>query len=268
VRLLHDVYHLKTEITTRRNVLHKNYNYLITVPAQPELVPALRDMGIITTHGLELGINPDLVSTPDGLAAFLRGAFMAGGFISNPRQDFHFELNCGHEALANGLVALLLCAEIQARTVQRRDSWVVYLKGAEQIVDFLALVGAHLAVLAIENVRVTKSIRNDENRRVNAEIANQTKSIEASLEQVRNIQLLIDHCGLDALPPALRELASLRLAHPDVSLRELGELAKPPLTKSAVYHRVRRIEAIASDYIVQHEKDLAGAYSRKADAQR
>jgi DNA-binding protein WhiA len=249
VSLLHDVYHLKTEITTRRNVLHKNYNYLITVPSQPDLVPSLKDLGILSARGLELGINPDLVATPQGLAAFLRGAFMAGGFISNPRQDFHFELNVGHEALANGLVALLMVTDIQARTVERRDSWVVYLKGAEQIVDFLALVGAHRAVLAIENVRVTKSIRNDENRRVNAEIANQTKTIEASLEQVRNIQLLIDRCGLDSLPPALRELAALRLAHPDVSLRELGELAKPPLTKSAVYHRVRRIEAIAKDYL-------------------
>jgi DNA-binding protein WhiA len=104
-------------------------------------------------------------------------------------------------------------------------------------------------MLAMENVRVTKSVRNDVNRRLNAEMANQAKSIDASLEQVRDIRLLVERCGIESLPPALQEFARLRLSHPDVSLRELGELATPPLSKSAVYHRVRRIEAIAQDYL-------------------
>jgi len=253
VRLLHGIYHLKTEITTRRSVLHKTYNYLITVPAQLGLEDAIRDMGILGASGLELGINPRLVQRPCCAASYLRGAFLGGGFISNPRRDFHFELTCGHEALANGLVALLTRATIPARTQRRRNAYIVYLKGAEPILDFLALVGAHRSVLAMENVRVTKSIRNDENRRVNAEIANQAKSIEASLEQVRNIHLLIGRRGIESLPPALQELALLRLSHPDVSLRELGELATPPLSKSAVYHRVRRIEAIAEEYLTKEE---------------
>ncbi|MDR2672899.1 MAG: DNA-binding protein WhiA [Coriobacteriales bacterium] len=245
VRLLHDVYHLKTEITTRRSVLHKTYNYLITVPAQVGLKEALLDMGILSASGIELGIVPRLVTEQCCLVSYLRGAFLGGGFIANPRRDFHFELTCGHEALANGLVALLAQNSIMAKASERRGTWIVYIKGAEPILDFLALVGAHRAVLAIQDVRVTKSIRNDENRRVNAEMANQAKSVEASLAQVRNIQLLIDRFGLDSLPKALQELAMLRLSHPDVSLRELGELAKPPLSKSAVYHRVRRIDEFA-----------------------
>lgn len=254
VRLLHTLYRLKTEVTTRRSMLHKTYNYLITVPAQIGLEEAIRDLGIITIDGLEMGINARLVEKPCCVASYLRGAFLGGGFIANPRSKFHFELACGHEALANGLVALLAGSNIPARAVQRRNSWIVYLKGAEPIVDFLALVGAHRCVLAVENVRVTKSIRNDENRRVNAEMANQAKSIEASLVQVRNIRLLIEKRGIDSLPPALRELATLRLAHPDVSLRELGELAKPPLSKSAVYHRVRRIDEIARAFAEENEK--------------
>ncbi len=249
VRLLHDVYHLKTEITTRRSTLHKTYNYLITVPAQHGLEEAIRDMGIISDSGLELGIDPDLVRKPCCAASYLRGAFLGGGFIADPRGDFHFELTCGHEMLANGLVALLAQASIPARTQKRRGAWIVYLKGAEPILDFLALVGAHKGVLTMENIRVTKSVRNDVNRRLNAEIANQAKSIEASLEQVRAIRLLIEKRGIDSLPPALQELALLRLSHPDVSLRELGEFAEPPLSKSAVYHRVRRIEAIAREYL-------------------
>jgi len=189
------------------------------------------------------------------MAAYLRGAFLGGGFIANPKSNFHFELACDHEALANGLVALLTGNGIAARAVQRRSAWIVYLKGAEPIIDFLALTGAHRSLLAVENVRVTKSIRNDENRRVNAEMANQAKSIEASLTQVRNIRLLIEKRGIDSLPPALQELATLRLAHPDVSLKELGELAKPPLSKSAVYHRVRRIDEIARSFSEEEDYD-------------
>jgi DNA-binding protein WhiA len=249
VRLLHDVYHLKTEITTRRSVLHKTYNYLITVPAQLKLEDAIRDMGILSDSGLELGIDPNLVKRSCCAASYLRGAFLGGGFISNPQGDFHFELSCEHETLANGLVALLTKSGIPARSVRRRNTWIVYLKGAEPILDFLALVGAHRSMLVMENVRVTKSVRNDVNRRLNAEMANQAKSIDAALEQVKAIRLLVEECGIESLPPALRELVMLRLSHPDVSLRELGELAQPPLTKSAVYHRVRRIEAIAREYL-------------------
>jgi DNA-binding protein WhiA len=248
IRLLHGVYHLKTEITTRRSVLHKTYNYLITIPTQLGLEEAMSDMGILSDSGLELGIDPDLVKEPCCVASYLRGAFLGGGFVSNPQGDFHFELACGHEALANGLVALLARAEIPSRSIRRRNSWLVYLKGAEPILDFLTFVGAHRSMLAMENVRVTKSLRNDVNRKLNAEMANQAKSIDAAMGQVKAIRLLVEKRGINSLPPALQTLALLRLSHPDASLRELGELASPPLTKSAVYHRVRRIEAIAREY--------------------
>ncbi|MDR2108069.1 MAG: DNA-binding protein WhiA [Coriobacteriales bacterium] len=249
VRLFHSLYRLKTEVTTRRSVLHKSYSYLITLPAQNGLEEAIRDLGILTNNGLEMGVAERLVERSGCLIAYLRGAFLGGGFIANPREDAHFELSCGHEAFARGLTALLALSGISARVAQRRSNWIVYIKGAEPILEFLALVGAHRAVLTMENTRVTKSIRNDENRLVNAELANQKKSIEASLAQVRDIQLCIDQQGIESFPPALRELAELRLAHPDVSLRELGELARPPLSKSAVYHRVRRIEQIARECV-------------------
>ncbi|HBT95561.1 MAG TPA: DNA-binding protein WhiA [Coriobacteriia bacterium] len=248
VRLLHGIYHLKTEITTRRSVLHKTYNYLITVPSQIGLEDALKNLGILSASGLEMGIYPHLVQKPCCAASYLRGVFLGGGFIANPQGDFHFELTCDHENLANDLVGLLLHMGIPSRSVSRRSAWIVYIKGAEPILDFLTLVGAHRSMLVMENVRVTKSVRNDVNRRLNAEMANQAKSIDAAMEQVKAIRLLVEKRGIDSLPPALQELALLRLSHPDVSLRELGELANPPLTKSAVYHRVRRIEAIADEY--------------------
>ncbi|MCL1879073.1 MAG: DNA-binding protein WhiA [Actinomycetia bacterium] len=262
VRLLHGVYQMKTEITTRRSSLHRTYSYLITVPAQIGLKQALNDLHVLSDDGLYRGIDPRLVDSQERLAAYLRGAFLGGGFISNPQGDFHFELACPDLGLANGLVALLLAIGITARSVMRRSSWVVYLKGTEPITDFLTFVGAVNSRLTVENVLVTKSLRNDVNRRLNAEMANQAKSIDASMDQVRAIRLLDERQGLDKLPPALRQLAELRCRHPQASLRELGELANPPLSKSAVYHRVRRIEALVRELAAADVEDSEDAEGR------
>lgn len=250
IRLMHSVFGLKTELSTRRSVLHKTYNYLITVPMQLRFPAALEGLGIIDDKSLvlERGITSEFVERDCCAAAYLRGAFLGGGFISDPRGDFHFELTCESEALAKDLAGLMGRFGIEARTTRRRNIYTTYLKGAERIVDFLALVGAHRSALAMENVRVVKAVRNDVNRAVNAEIANQTKATDAAASQIHDIHLIADNAGLDSLPPALRSLATLRLAHPELSLRELGELAEPPLSKSAVYHRVRRLEALASRY--------------------
>lgn len=246
IKLLHHIYGLKTELTVRRSVLHKTNNYLITVPSQPSLAEALRDLGILGEDGLMLTIDPAVVKRDCCAIAFLRGAFLGGGFVADPHGDFHFELTAESEEMAEGLAALMARFGIEARVAKRRGLFAVYLKGAEPIVTFLALVGAHRALLRTEDVRIVKSMRNDVNRLVNAEIANQAKTAEAALEQLAAIRTIAEARGLDSLPPALAELAALRLEHPEVSLRELGELADPPLTKSAVYHRVRRIEEIAA----------------------
>lgn len=248
IRLLHSVYNLTTELTVRRSVLHKTHNYLITVPTQIKLENALYDMGVLADKGLELGISPKLVKKPCCAASYLRGAFLGGGFISDPRGDFHFELSTEIEELAAGLTSLMQDYGIDARLTKRRNVYTVYLKGAERIVSFLALVHAHQSALAMENVRVVKSVRNDVNRRVNAEIANQTKATDAGFSQTKSIKLLIENKGVESLPAALQQIAILRLEHPDVSLRELGEIASPPLSKSAVYHRIRRIEELAAEY--------------------
>jgi DNA-binding protein WhiA len=247
IKLLHGVYGLKTELTVRRSVLHKTNNYLITVPSQPKLAGALRELGILGEQGLTLGIEPTLVKRECCAIAYLRGAFLGGGFVADPHGDFHFELTAESEQLAEDLVKLMSRFEIDARVAQRRGTYAVYLKGAEPIITFLALVGAHRALLRTEDVRIVKSVRNDVNRLVNAEIANQAKTVEAALGQIEAIELLEATRGLENLPPALRELAQLRVENPEVSLRELGELADPPLSKSAVYHRVRRIEELAEE---------------------
>lgn len=249
IKLLHGLYGLKTELTVRRSVLHKTNNYLITVPTQPKLGAALGELGVLGEGGLSLGIDSKLVKKDCCAISYLRGAFLGGGFVADPHGDFHFELTAETEQLAEDLVHLMGRFHVEARVAKRRGTYAVYLKGAEPIVTFLALVGAHRALLRTEDVRIIKSMRNDVNRLVNAEIANQQKTADAAMGQIEAIELLDSHVGFDNLPPALRELAELRIANPDVSLRELGELADPPLTKSAVYHRVRRIEELAEEIL-------------------
>ena len=248
IKLMHSLYGLKTELTVRRSVLHKTNNYLITVPSQPALPPALADLGILDeAGGLTSGVPASLVRRDCCAVSYLRGAFLGGGFVADPHGDFHFELTAETEEHARNLVSLMARFGIEARVTKRRGLYAVYLKGADPIVTFLALVGAHRALLRTEDVRILKSMRNDVNRLVNAETANVQKSAEAAIAQVEDIRYLADVHGLDWLPPALQELAQLRLDHPDVSIRELGEYATPPLSKSAVYHRIRRLEAMAAD---------------------
>ena len=248
IRLLHTLYSLKTDLTVRRSVLHKTPNYLIEVPAQPALAPALRDMGVLSAEeGLELGIKPELVSKQCCSAAYLRGAFLGSGFISNPKSDFHFEIIVESEDLALGLVDLMADKGISARVMQRRSSYMVYLKSGNAILEFLAFAGAHHAALVMEEERVVKSVRNDVNRQINAELANQQKASNAAVEQLFAIRRVLEHYGMENIPPALQDFIKLRVTYPDVSLKELGNRSNPPLSKSAVYHRVRRLEQMARE---------------------
>lgn len=247
IRLVHEIYNLKTELTVRRSVLHQTPNYLINVPVQPGLNEALEDLGILAGDGLEMGIKPELVAKQCCAASYLRGAFLGSGFVSNPRGDFHFEITVENEQLAQGLVDLLADKGVNARVQQRRNSYMVYLKSGEAILEFLAYAGAHHAAIVMEDARVVKSVRNDTNRLINAEIANQIKTANASFDQIYAMRIVLETYGADNLPPALREIIMLRAKHPDATLKELGEFANPPLSKSAVYHRVRRIEQMARE---------------------
>lgn len=180
-------------------------------------------------------------------AAYLRGAFLGSGFISNPRSDFHFEIMAETQELAEGLQALMALKGISARIMQRRSSFMVYLKSGEAIMEFLAYVGAHQAALFMEEQRVVKSLRNDVNRLINAEMANQQKTSKAAGAQIAVIREVLSAYGFEKLPPALQDFIRLRVQHPEASLKELGEMSDPPLSKSAINHRVRRLQQMAEE---------------------
>ena len=177
--------------------------------------------------------------------AFLRGAFLASGSISDPQKSYHFEIVCQKQSQAQLLQELYHTFELDAKIVQRKKYYIVYLKEGAQIVDALNVMGAYVALMNLENVRIFKEMRGSVNRIVNCETANINKVVGAACRQVEDIRYIQSKVGLEELPPALREMALIRLEYPDSSLKELGELCDPPVGKSGVNHRLRKLGEIA-----------------------
>lgn len=178
--------------------------------------------------------------------AYIRGAFLTRGSLAAPAREYHFEIVVDDAAYAHSLVATLEALGQEARMSRRKGAFVVYVKEAEGIVDVLSLMGAHQALLELENVRIVKGMRNRVNRLVNCETANVDKTVNAALEQIEAIRRIEKNLGLVKLPPALSALARARLEHPYASLRELGDLLTPKVSKSGVGHRMRRLMQIAA----------------------
>lgn len=173
--------------------------------------------------------------------AYLRGAFLASGSVSNPRKSYHFEIVCGTEEMAQYLQHLMTGFQMEAKIVRRKKSYVVYLKDGAGIVDMLNVMEAHVALMNLENVRILKEMRNSVNRQVNCETANINKTVHAAVRQLEDINYIKDTIGLDSLPENLQEVALARLKYPDAALKELGAALNPPVGKSGVNHRLRKL---------------------------
>ncbi|EUB32854.1 DNA-binding protein WhiA [Olsenella uli] len=248
IKLTHELFDLETPLTVRHSNLHKTRNYLIEIPEQDELEADLERLGILVAgRGLATGAPHDLLARPCCKRAFVRGAFMAGGFIADPRGDFHLEIAVTGEEFAHDIVDIARELGVEARLNRRRGSFAVYVKSFDDIVVLLRAMGATRSAMAVGNVRRMKSLKNDVNRRVNAEMANQARSTGAAADQLQLIAQAERGMGLRALPPALREFCLLRRANPELSLVALGALCDPPASKSAMYHRVLRLQALVGE---------------------
>lgn len=200
----------------------------------------------------ESGI-PILRDTVDGLLiqqgcckrAYIRGAFLAAGSISDPEKSYHFEIVCRTMEQAKQLQEIINSFEVDAKIVERKKHFVVYLKEGSQIVDILNVMEAHIALMNLENVRILKEMRNSVNRKVNCETANISKTVNAAVKQLEDIIYIRDTMGFETLPEGLREIAELRLEYPEAPLKELGTYLNPPVGKSGVNHRLRKISTIA-----------------------
>lgn len=183
--------------------------------------------------------------------AFLRGAYLCIGSMSNPGKSYHLEFDCVREEKAHLLQALIADFDIPARIALRKKYYVVYVKEGSAICDMLNIMGAHVSLMDFENQRIVKEVRNSVNRKVNCETANIKKTVNAAALQVRDIRLIEETCGFGELPETLREIAELRLEYQEATLQELGELLTPPVGKSGVNHRLRKLSLIAESIRAQ-----------------
>lgn len=179
--------------------------------------------------------------------AFIRGAFLASGSISDPNKSYHFEIVCRRMEQAKQLQELMADFDTDAKIVERKGHFVVYLKEGAQIVDMLNVMEAYVSLMNLENVRILKEMRNHVNRTVNCETANISKTVNAAVKQIEDIIKIRDNLGVDNLPAHLREMAQLRLEYPEAPLKELGQYLEPPVGKSGVNHRLRKLSAIAEE---------------------
>lgn len=223
----------------------------IVIEKKEDVLRVLQAVKLLNVDGIPSGAS----DVTDGLLvqkicckrAFIRGAFLMSGSMSDPKKSYHFEIVCDTRDQAEQLRGIMGEFISDAKVVQRKKYYIVYIKEGAQIVDILNVMGAHTALMDLENVRILKDMRNDVNRKVNCETANINKTVNAAVKQMEDIRYIQKQQGLGSLPENLYEMAQLRLEHPDAPLKELGEYLDPPVGKSGVNHRLRKISAIAED---------------------
>lgn len=250
--LLKEHFHIHSKLMVKKsNSLKKNNIYMVVIDEEMGVRELLKETGIFKEVDggitLDYRIDEKMVETDDEKRAYIRGAFLGGGSITNPEKNYHLEFVTHSEEYAHDLCELINSCGLNSKVIQRKNSFIVYIKEGEQIVDILNIMGAHSCLLELENIRIMKEMRNNVNRLVNCETANLSKTVNAAVRQVESIKLIQSKIGLKRLPQNLREIAELRLEYPDESLKELGEMLTPPVGKSGVNHRLRKIEKIAEE---------------------
>jgi len=251
-KLLKD--HLKIHgrlLVKKSGSLKKNNVYVIVISEDMGLRELLLETGILKeeegTMGLNYSISPNLVHTDALKKAYIKGSFLGSGSVSNPEKAYHLEFVVNSLELAEEMKELINSYGLTSKVIARKNSHIVYLKEGEQIVDILSIIGAYNSLFEFENVRIVKDMRNNVNRLVNCETANLSKTVNAAVRQVESIKLIEKEIGLGRLSKPLRDIAELRIEYPDESLKELGEMLNPPVGKSGVNHRLRKIEKIADE---------------------
>lgn len=256
--LIKKTFHVKTEILVKRNVaLKKSKNYFIFIRSRQDVEKILKATKLLRESGfLQKELLPNHLVTQNTCCkrSFIRGVFLSAGSVTDPTKTYHFEIVMGSRDKALFVADILHSFGIDAKIIARKKNFVVYVKEGAQIVDVLNVMEAHIALMNLENVRILKEMRNSINRQVNCETANINKTVVAATKQIDDIIYIRDMAGLSELSEGLEEVARLRIEQPDASLKELGALLNPPLGKSGVNHRLRRISKIADSLREQKEE--------------
>ncbi|WP_334332372.1 MULTISPECIES: DNA-binding protein WhiA [unclassified Companilactobacillus] len=246
--LIKQKYGIESELLVRKKMkLKKNNQYLVRLKYDTNRV--LTDLDILDESGLSINtdVPEEVLNEDQRMRSYLRGAFLATGSVNNPETSrYHLEIYSLYENHNDGIAQMMNYFHLNARTTKRRNGYIVYLKEAEKIADFLQLIGATNSMLKFEDIRIVRDMRNSVNRLVNCENANINKTVAAAERQIENIKHLQATVGLDSLPDKLREIAVLRLENPEVSLKELGEMVPSgPISKSGINHRLRKLNELA-----------------------
>ena len=207
----------------------------------PDKLAVIRQTFGADPRALALHLNFAAVEEACCRASFLRGAFLAGGSVTDPRKGYHLELATSHQSVSREVLALMRELGQEPKAAQRKGNAVIYFKQSDKIEDFLTCIGAPLAAMEVMNAKLERDLRGSVNRRVNCDAANLDKAVEAAMSQVEAIRRLEGAGTLITLPDKLREAAALRLAHPEDTLAQLAERCDPPITKSALNHRLRKL---------------------------
>ncbi len=244
--LLKKTFQLHTELLVRKKMrLKKNNIYIVRVPQQVQEL--LKSLEIVSEGFLFTPeISQTLIRNQCCKRSYLRGAFLAGGSVNNPEgSSYHLEIATMYEEHCISLCKLTNRFDLNARIIERKKGFVLYIKEGEKIIAFLSVTGAQQALFKFENVRIMRDMRNSVNRIVNCETANLNKTIGASVRQIDNIRLLDREIGLKNLPEKLQEVAIIRMQNPDLNLKEVGLMLKNHVSKSGVNHRLRKLDELA-----------------------
>ncbi|UTR11711.1 DNA-binding protein WhiA [Evansella sp. LMS18] len=246
--LIKKLYSVHVELLVRKKMrLKKNNVYVARITKEARSM--LEDLRIVdSSFSFTREISPELVKRSCCKRAYLRGAFLAGGSVNHPEtSSYHLEIFSFYEEHNRSLCDLMNYFGLNAKMLERKKGFILYLKEGEKISEFLNVIGAHQALLRFEDVRIMKDMRNSVNRLVNCETANLNKTVGAAMRQVENIKFIKEQAGLEVLPDKLREIAELRVEHQDVTLKELGEMVQSgKVSKSGVNHRLRKIDEFAN----------------------
>lgn len=250
--LLKKTFNISTDIVIRQNVyLRRSKSYQVTVSDDKDARRVLMATKLLNSDGqveeVLSVVKNRLIQNTCCRRAFIRGAFLAAGSISDPRRFYHYEIACLSEAKAVQLKDVIAAFGIDARIVVRKKYHVVYIKEGSQIVEILNVMEAPQSLMELENIRIVKEMRGSVNRQVNCETANINKTVSAAVKQLEDITYIRDAVGFGHLPDGLAEVARARLAMPDATLKELGESLEPPVGKSGVNHRLRKLSNLAEE---------------------
>ncbi|MCF1284628.1 DNA-binding protein WhiA [Streptococcus sinensis] len=246
--LLIDIYQVKSEIRHHQKTnLRKNRVYTVFLDQKVEEI--LSDLHLADSFfGIEVGIDQAILSDDEASRSYLRGAFLASGSMREPDSGkYQLEILSVYLDHAEDLAALMHRFLLDAKTIERKKGAVTYLQRAEDVMDFLIVIGAMKAMAEFESIKLLREARNDLNRANNAETANIARTVTASMKTINNIIKIIDSIGIEQLPVDLQEVAQLRIQHPDYSIQQLADSLNRPLTKSGVNHRLRKINKIADE---------------------